>query len=595
MALRSPGGSQGYLGRSSHCAGRGSMQRRSGALFFEDSSFGDLLTEIERVHEQELESLRTQYEVRLQQQQSCMVRNSSNDAVLPEDSCSAPGDARDGMINCDLDGSKDDLGDAASRKESFDYFSIIERSRLSFGPPSGNSRNTSTRNSLLNRIDLNDSSSPEHYYSLAAIVHGKYFEPFFCGLVFVNALFSAFETQYVGHDIGHQLGQVGHERDAVHQYPHALLVFQLASWIFGLAFVLELILRVACEPRSWFRNPWVWLDFVVVIGWALSKAEEALVMNSTVLRLARLFRLLRLLKLARAIRGFDSLYIITTAVKGCVYVLFWAFITFGLVQLMLSLFLTQYLHTFFFTGTVDSAAEKEVFSYYGTFIRCFFTFFEITLGNWPPACRVLAEHVGEVFFMLGLLHKLIIGFAIVAVINGVFIQETFRVTAADDVLMVKRKQQQTKSLTSKMRKLLHAADESGDGMISLSEWEQLLEGPGVKSWLSSMEFDARDAKAVFELLDESRDGLLSLEELVEGVSKLKGPARSLDFHAALRQGELRRTNRARMFGASHALQPAASPNLPVDCIEDAVEEEEEDADETKTTRSTDNAGKMTYL
>eukprot|EP00928_Gymnodinium_smaydae_P100683 TRINITY_DN9934_c0_g1_i1.p1 TRINITY_DN9934_c0_g1~~TRINITY_DN9934_c0_g1_i1.p1 ORF type:complete len:194 (-),score=32.06 TRINITY_DN9934_c0_g1_i1:25-561(-) len=156
---------------------------------------------------------------------------------------------------------------------------------------------------------------------------------------------------------------------------------------------------------------------------------------------------------------------------------------------------------------------------------------EITLGNWPPACRVLAENVGEAFFTFGMLHKLVIGFAVVAIINGVFMQQTFSVAAMDDVIMVRRKQTASEYHRRKMKQLWKEADLSADGEITLTKWQALLEDPGVKTWLSSMELDARDAALVFKLIDESNDGTVSFEELVQGVSKLKGAARSIDLHA----------------------------------------------------------------
>ena len=41
--------------------------------------------------------------------------------------------------------------------------------------------------------------------------------------------------------------------------------------------------------------------------------------------------------------------------------------------------------------------------------------FEVTLANWPPAARLLAENVSEWFMLFGVLHKLAIGFAVVSV------------------------------------------------------------------------------------------------------------------------------------------------------------------------------------
>merc|ERR1712194_173914 len=128
------------------------------------------------------------------------------------------------------------------------------------------------------------------------------------------------------------------------------------------------------------------------------------------------------------------------------------------------------------------------------------------------------------------MHKISIGFAGVAIINGVFIQETFKVASSDDVLMVRQRERANRLHAQKMKRLFHEADVVDvDGLISKEEWVSLLLDPQVKNWLGSMELDACDAINVFSLIDTSHDAHLSMEELVAGVSRLRGAARSIDL------------------------------------------------------------------
>lgn len=112
-------------------------------------------------------------------------------------------------------------------------------------------------------------------------------------------------------------------------------------------------------------------------------------------------------------------------------------------------------------------------------------------------------------------------------------QETFKVTAQDDTLMLRQKQKAFASHASKMRKLLHAADQSGDGSVDLPEWRQILADPEVKTWLSSMDLATNDADTLFKLIDVSKTGTVDGEELINGVAHLKGYARSIDMHAVM--------------------------------------------------------------
>merc|ERR1711987_41602 len=96
------------------------------------------------------------------------------------------------------------------------------------------------------------------------------------------------------------------------------------------------------------------------------------------------------------------------------------------------LFLTQLLQATTFKDAPDPNANEQeklvnetLFLYFGTFTRCLLSMFEITLGNWPPVARLLSENVTEWFTLVNVLHKLTIGFALVGVLNGVILQETF--------------------------------------------------------------------------------------------------------------------------------------------------------------------------
>eukprot|EP00928_Gymnodinium_smaydae_P043711 TRINITY_DN29238_c0_g1_i1.p1 TRINITY_DN29238_c0_g1~~TRINITY_DN29238_c0_g1_i1.p1 ORF type:complete len:527 (+),score=81.81 TRINITY_DN29238_c0_g1_i1:48-1583(+) len=475
-----------------------------------ESKFVALLRELQRAHEEEVSAVRRQYG-KLAEPEHAVTSNRDMELVddSPEPSVDIDAATKEG-------GGAEDLG-PAQHKASWKMIVDPREYGLS---------------DIATRMRKQDFGSRN---ALRRFVSSTTFEVLFCALVLLNSLVIAFESQYDGQDIGYRLGYTGHHLRAAEQYPHAEIVLNTLAWIFGILFILEILLRLYASMGTCIKDGWVWLDVAILVVWVVSKVLDAVSYNSTVLRLGRLFRLLHILKLARSSKGFDALFIIATAMRGCMPILWWTFVMLGLVQLVLSLALSQYLHNYYFTLPLEGTDQILVFQYYGTFVRCFFTFLEIALGNWPPACRVLAENVGEVFFLLGMIHKLAIGFAVVAIINGVFIQETFKVTAMDDVIMLRQKQQAIAHHINKMKRLWKEADASRDGYISFDEWEQLTKDPGVKTWLASMELDASDAHLIFELLDESKDGKLSFEELVTGMSKFRGAAKSIELQTVCRQ------------------------------------------------------------
>merc|ERR1719487_631143 len=157
------------------------------------------------------------------------------------------------------------------------------------------------------------------------------------------------------------------------------------------------------------------------------------------------------------------------------------------------------------------------------------TMFEITLGNWKPPCEALVENVGEFWMLFSLAHKFVIGFSVVSVITGVFIQETFKVATTNDEIMILQKERQIKTHLKKMQAFFAHADDSDDEALDVHEFQMAVDHPGVKTWLSSMELDARDIPTLFRLIDINGDQRITAAELVAGAARLKGTARSIDL------------------------------------------------------------------
>merc|ERR1719265_2148536 len=99
--------------------------------------------------------------------------------------------------------------------------------------------------------------------------------------------------------------------------------------------------------------------------------------------------------------------------------------------------------------------------------------FEITLGNWPVIARLLSEEVSQWFIILCLVHKLTVGFAVIGVITGVILQETFKVAQTDDIIMLRTKRTASGVLRKKMSDLFEALDADGDGSLSAAEFTSL--------------------------------------------------------------------------------------------------------------------------
>jgi len=382
----------------------------------------------------------------------------------------------------------------------------------------------------------------------------------------INAFIMCWECQYQGLDVGFQLQYPGRPVEAQTVWSGAETAFNFFDLLFGSLFVLEMVVKLLCwrcryfydsdgwefasedlEVKGWKLvmlqffwsvRGWNILDFSCVLTFLFDKGLTVVSVNPQMLRLLRLFRLFRLVRLLRFLETLDHLYIMTTAIAGLSKVLSWAIVLLTTMLLICDLFLVQILHATYFNKVTAAALSEEqlekhhrMYEYFGTFTRCMLSMFEITLGNWPPVARLLSEEVSEWFILLCLVHKLTIGFAVIGVITGVILQETFKVAQTDDLIMFRQKKLASRTLRQKMKILFDALDQEGDGRLEESEFEAIGDFPEIKCWLASLDIETDDLKTLFALIDVHGRGYVTLDELVARMPRIQGNAKGIDMLA----------------------------------------------------------------
>ncbi|CAK0797250.1 unnamed protein product [Prorocentrum cordatum] len=343
-------------------------------------------------------------------------------------------------------------------------------------------------------------------------------------VIVMNAAAMAAEAQYIGFDLAVQTGHESADGISSDVWPHGEAVFDVCDWVFGVFFTFEIVVKILVLRCQFVRDRWCWIDLVVVLAWVFGRFDFKMNVNVQMIRLIRMVRLLRLIRLLRLLdrSGFDPLYVIGTSLKGSISILAWAFLLLFVGHVMLALVIHQVLHLWYFEkGSADE--QDVVFEYFGNFSRSLLTMFEFTLANWTPPARVLMNHVHEALVAYSICHKMILGFAVIGIVNGVFIQETFKVATLDDAIMVRQTYRKERVHAKKMERLFAEADKDGSGHVDRDEWMQICTDPWIQIWLKSQDIDVRHLDRIFDTL-AGGDGKISAEELIHGTARLKSQA-----------------------------------------------------------------------
>eukprot|EP00439_Symbiodinium_sp_Y106_P063056 s2357_g9.t1 len=345
-----------------------------------------------------------------------------------------------------------------------------------------------------------------------------------------NVLWMALDLQFFGSIAGYHL-HVFTMPVPPEQVPTWESVLTIGDLLFTGVFVLDVIVRI-CVLRSKF-----WKQFMNYVDVAVSVtnlAEFGVLYATTLPVNPILFRLLRLGKLARAIRMINmtsvlgSLQLLVKCLASSSNMLFWSFCLLTFVQCVAGLIVSTLCRDFFEDEDYDESLREAVFRYYGTFTRTFLTMFEILFANWGPACRVLVENFSEWFSIFFLFYRCVLGFAVLNVVNAVFVQQTMKTAGSDEELAFKQKEKDAQMYTRKVKRLFQTIDDSGDGTLNLEEFSKLVQSPKLKFWMSQLELEYHDLLSLFEFLDNG-DGEITLMEFIEGAARLRGGAKALDI------------------------------------------------------------------
>eukprot|EP00435_Cladocopium_sp_Y103_P042583 s1127_g11.t2 len=364
---------------------------------------------------------------------------------------------------------------------------------------------------------------------VADIFLGPRFEFAIAILLIINLTLMAAQLQYHGHRIGHEIGYRGYTYDIVTGWPHMTEFFLVGDILFAGLFTMEMLIRLMKIGLSYFKNFFNWIDFLVVCSSWTELFAAALPISPTFLRMLRLGKLLRALRVVKMSQVLESLQLLLKCIYASLRILFWSLVLLLIIQCSAGMTISYMLSDYMTDDTADPVARFAVFRYYGTFTKTLLTMFEVLFANWAPACRVLIDNVSEWYSLVFIVYRCFVGFAVLNVVNAVFVQSTMKVAQADEEVVAREKARTQETYQKRVTTLFRQVDTSGDGNIDIKEFERLLEHPRLQLWLHQLEIETTDLVGLFNMLDDG-DGEISLEEFESGILRIKGMARSFDVN-----------------------------------------------------------------
>lgn len=365
---------------------------------------------------------------------------------------------------------------------------------------------------------------------LKKIVTGYPFELFFVFLIVVNCGTMIAQIELIGGKLAYE---VGLQSTPVNTLDDFFFYVELG---FGIAFSFEIILKfIAFGLLGFWQLMWNLMDLFVVLTWIIDVLGAAVEINPMMFRVLRMAKLGRIVRVLKVIQQFDSLHLLLGSIRASFDILAWSALVLLIMMTVCALAMSQFVQGWIeATPSADADLRQEIWRLFGNVGRGLVSMFELTLANYAGITRSMMENVSPWFAVGILAYKLVVGFAVLKVITGIFIQQTMRVANEDDELLVLQKKRLVESHAKGVGVLFKELDSDGSGALDKDEFTRALSDPRLRVWLAALDLQSSDAENLFNLLDDG-DGSISYQEFLSGAKRLKGGAQSIDLVTLMRE------------------------------------------------------------
>lgn len=304
--------------------------------------------------------------------------------------------------------------------------------------------------------------------------------------------------------------------------------FVMMELSFAAVFIGEWFIRLHHQRWEFFADNWNVFDYTLVLM-GFNDSMMTLLTPLAGTQLARAFRVFRGLRVARSVRTVKKL-------SGL-----W-FIIGGLLETVKTMMLVAAMGSiliFALGVALTTVVTSQPFIlelwwqasiYMGSVARSMLTILQVaTLDGWTQSVAHPLWGLSPFGFFTLILSVIVLNFGTFNILVAVMVERISTMSSDSKELNSRACAMAEQMILRQLLKEFEQQDEDGNGNLSLKEFKKLIRQPNLLGKLSLLGLHANEAEELFSLLDADASGEVTGEELVQGIQKLKGPAKGQDM------------------------------------------------------------------
>mmetsp|Transcript_4747 Transcript_4747/g.8401 ORF Transcript_4747/g.8401 Transcript_4747/m.8401 type:complete len:509 (-) Transcript_4747:108-1634(-) len=363
------------------------------------------------------------------------------------------------------------------------------------------------------------------------ICSSYYFDRFFAVVIILNSIMVAVSVEYA----------------AMHLTDNPPPSIQALQLVFLALFVVEITMRMIAYGVDFLKGPdWGWniFDSICVFSSILESIFSVSAQGSEALMIARFLRIVRITRVIRLIRFFRQLRVMVVTILHTLSSLFYCTALMAAFIYMFAVCFTQ--AALFHLMELEQRTEypsyrDDLVKHWGHLANSFWTLsLSVSSGlSWGEAANTLS-YVSPVYCSLFIFYLCFMMFCMFNVITGFFCNDAIDMASADKEEMVAEQMRNKEKYMEFFRSIFSQMDLDGSGTMTFNELEVFMTNARFQAYLGYLKIDVSHAWTIFRLIDKDNSGVISVEEFIGGLLRLRGFAKTVDMKTV--HHDLHRTN-----------------------------------------------------